>query len=133
MRKDYGFPSINTRRSTAIPHNLFVLHLPLDNDRRSPFKKGFLIECYQKRGDSNGRFGSKHDSTVISGTGPAHDQDSSGTAQSQAVGRMKPKDYITEEEIEEADVYFQDRLADLSDDDVLSGAEEGFMTGYLQA
>ena len=46
---------------------------------------------------------------------------------------MKPKDYITEEEIEEADVYFQDRLADLSDDDVLSGAEEGFMTGYLQA
>jgi hypothetical protein len=118
-----------------IPHNPFVLHSALDNHRRSPFKNGFLTVSYQKRGDSHGRFGSKHDSTFISGTGPAHDKDrSDGTAQLTQVGSMTfPKDYITEEEIEEADLYFEDRLAELAENDILSGAEEGFMTGYLQA
>ncbi|MBI4144896.1 hypothetical protein HY493_01670 [Candidatus Woesearchaeota archaeon] len=47
---------------------------------------------------------------------------------------MRPKkDFITEDELETADVYFEDRLADLSEDDELSGAEEGFMQGYLSA
>lgn len=45
------------------------------------------------------------------------------------------KDYFTEEELEQddADLYFDNALSKLTDDDVLSGAEEGFMTGYLQA
>ncbi len=44
------------------------------------------------------------------------------------------KDYYTEDEWEEADIYFESKLAQLSDDeDLLSGAEEGFMTGYLAA
>ena len=49
---------------------------------------------------------------------------------------MRPKkDFITEDEIENdrVDLYFEDRLADLNDDDTLSGAEEGFMQGYLSA
>ena len=44
------------------------------------------------------------------------------------------KDYFTEEEIEEsADLYFEEALCDLTDDDVISGSEEGFMQGYLSA
>lgn len=32
-----------------------------------------------------------------------------------------------------ADLYFEESLADLADDDVISGSEEGFMLGYLAA
>ncbi|HSU72659.1 MAG TPA: hypothetical protein VLJ21_02325 [Candidatus Binatia bacterium] len=46
---------------------------------------------------------------------------------------MKKKDFVTEEEIEGADLYFETSLADLADDDVISSGEEGFMLGYLTA
>jgi hypothetical protein len=47
------------------------------------------------------------------------------------------KDYVTEEEIDgdtrAADLYFEESLSDLADDDVISSAEEGFMLGYMTA
>ncbi len=43
------------------------------------------------------------------------------------------KDYFTEEELDEADVYFENQLSTLAEDDILSGEEEGFMMGYLAA
>ncbi|MEK6849111.1 MAG: hypothetical protein AABY01_00925 [Nanoarchaeota archaeon] len=45
------------------------------------------------------------------------------------------KDYFTEDELEQddADVYFDRALGRLTEDDVLSGEEEGFMAGYLHA
>jgi len=50
---------------------------------------------------------------------------------------MRPKkDCLTEEEIEEtrtADLYFEEALSELADDDVISGGEEGFILGYLTA
>lgn len=48
---------------------------------------------------------------------------------------MKPKDWVTEDELEQedADVYFDNALGRLTDDDVLTVEEEGFMQGYLSA
>ena len=37
------------------------------------------------------------------------------------------------EDAEDADVYFEHALEELSNDDVISGCEEGFMRGYLEA
>ena len=47
---------------------------------------------------------------------------------------MSAKDYV-EEEIEETkiDLYSEENLSELTEEDVLSGSEEGFMQGYLTA
>jgi len=48
---------------------------------------------------------------------------------------MIAKDYLTEEEIEETriDLYSEEKLTELTEDDSISGFEEAFMQGYLTA
>ena len=42
-------------------------------------------------------------------------------------------DIFMDDDEHAADLYFEESLADLADDDVISGSEEGFMLGYLAA